>query len=175
MGVATQFAAGLFAVFFVLSSFGKLDAWETWAKASAAWSPSWIPRLLVLVALPLIELSIAMALVLHPQFGLVLCAIFLATLAIGVALLSPTQQGKECGCFGRLMRSRIGPRLALRNVLLAALAATVSALAFQLEVRGLGLPQILTLSLVGALAALLLETKQANVFGPRTREVSADE
>ncbi len=154
------------AVVFLLgmSALAKADSWGLWSSAVHGWLPRWLPARLVLFGLPFAEASVAATVATHPVTGLVAATVLMAGFGLGALLLIPTQSGKDCGCFGAVAKSRIGPVLAIRNLLLAAVAWLAAQAAKRLAIRGPGVPEILILMVVGLLLVLLVEFRRTSVL-----------
>jgi uncharacterized membrane protein YphA (DoxX/SURF4 family) len=89
-----------------------------------------VPTRLASVAgtvLPLAELAIAVALVLHPsaRWGALAAAALLATFSAGITYAMLRGRAPDCHCFGQVHSAPAGPRTLARNVVLAALAVVV--------------------------------------------------
>jgi uncharacterized membrane protein YphA (DoxX/SURF4 family)/thiol-disulfide isomerase/thioredoxin len=79
--------------------------------------------------LPLAELAIALALVLHPSARWAAAAALVLLLAFVAGVANAMRRGRDvdCGCFGPVYSATAGSATLVRNLLLAGLAATVLA------------------------------------------------
>jgi methylamine utilization protein MauE len=159
---SVQIIAGGYATFLFVVALAKLDGWQVWSASVAEWLPVGLPIRAVCIAVPAIEVLTAVLLLLAPATGLLAAAALLGVFGGGVLLLSRRAQGKDCGCFGTLLPSRIGRGLAVRNLLLAALAAVAGLLAGGATVPGLSPPAILLFALLGALLVLGGEARRTS-------------
>jgi hypothetical protein len=147
-------AAAVYGLLFVLAAASKLDAWGRWAAAAAEFVPKHgAARRLLVFGLPIAEASVAGTIFVAPAAGLAAAAALLGVMAVGVALLMARHRGAECRCFGAVTQSRIGPLLALRNVTLAAGAASFAAVARR---DGVGPPNGAVVVLCAILALVIL-------------------
>ena len=159
---SVQIIAGGYATFLFVVALAKLDGWQVWSASVAEWLPVGLPIRAVCIAVPAIEVLTAVLLLLAPATGLLAAAALLGVFGGGVLLLSRRAQGKDCGCFGTLLPSRIGRGLAVRNLLLAAVAAVAGLLAGRATVPGLSPPAILLFALLGALLVLGGEARRTS-------------
>ena len=157
---AIQAIAGGYAVFFAVVAVAKLDAWRSWSAAVSQWLPDGLSVKATRVALPSLEALTVAVLLLSPPLGLLLSAALLAAFGAGVLLLGQQARGKECGCYGALLPSRIGRALAARNLVLAAGAGSACLLAWRSATPGLRAPVILLLALLSALLMLGAEARR---------------
>ena len=114
----------LLAGIFALSGTAKLfDRAGTRQAVRDFGAPAWAAPV-VAVALPLVELGIAVALLFHPtaRWGALAALLLLLIFIAGVA--NALRQGKDvdCGCFGRVYSATAGTATLIRNAALAALA-----------------------------------------------------
>ncbi len=123
-------ALGL-SVLFGIAIVGKLDSWGAWSHAVQRWAPFWLPTPLATWVIPLLEGVALASLILAPPLGFLLAAALLAAFGVGAFILG---QGEECGCLGAVLSQRLGPKLAIRNILLALLSG-ISAFVAQGIVR----------------------------------------
>lgn len=154
MRASVQTVAGGYATFLFIVALAKLDGWQVWSASVAEWLPARLPVRAVRIAVPAIEALTAMVLLLAPATGLLVAAALLGGFGGGVLVLGRRAQGKDCGCFGTLLPGRIGRGLAIRNLLLAAIAAIACLLAWRATAPGLPAPAILLFALLGALLIL---------------------
>jgi Methylamine utilisation protein MauE len=161
---SVQTIAGGYATFLFIVALAKLDGWQVWSASVAEWLPAGLPVRAVCIVVPAIEAATAALLLLAPARGLLVAAALLGGFGGGVLVLGRRAQGKDCGCFGTLLPSRIGRGLAIRNLLLAALAAVTCLLAWQAEVPGLPAPAILLFALLGALLVLGSEVRSTTLM-----------
>ena len=117
-------AAG-FALLFCAAAVGKAAGWAGWMELARRASGE---RLAPVTAglVPFVEISVAVLCIARAALGLALAAVVLAVFAAVVALRRDLRRA-PCSCFGPLLRSELGPRLAARNAVLAALAAAAAA------------------------------------------------
>jgi hypothetical protein len=151
--------ATLYAVMLVLAAAHKAESWAAWKAASSQWSPTWIPRKMTAVGLPLIEGLVAALLLIRPAEGLLGTGVFLILLGLGVALLVPTHRGEKCHCFGVQSSSSIGASLVVRNLILGAVALLAYVLAIRVSHLAKPIPlllaALLVVSTVNLVAAML--------------------
>ena len=172
MRLALQVLTAGYALFLAGAALSKLDRWSSWSSAVSSWLPAWLPAKLSRSGLPVVELLTAIILIAAPVVGLVLAATLLGVFGIAVALLSPRQRGRECGCFGALMPSHLGAGLAVRDLALAAAAAGAVLLASRSGVERFELPAIFLIVLVGALGLLWAEDRRVRRVGRVRPEVT---
>jgi Methylamine utilisation protein MauE len=172
MRLALQVLTAGYALFLSGAALAKLDRWSSWSSAASGWLPAWLPAKVARFGLPVVELLTAIVLIAAPTVGLVLAAALLGVFGIAVALLSPRQRGRECGCFGALMPSRIGTGLAVRDLALAVAAAVAALLASRSAVERFELPAIFLVVLVGALGLLWAEDRRVRRIGQVRPEVT---
>lgn len=114
------------AAVFVLSAVGKLLALDTALATLRALRLSGPPPRTVIGAVAVVELAVAVGLLLGT--GLVAVTAAGATVVLSVAFLAVGVRAQtrastdECGCFGRLASTRVGPAMTARNTALTALA-----------------------------------------------------
>jgi hypothetical protein len=161
---SVQTVAGGYATFLFIVALAKLDGWQVWSASVAEWLPTRLPVRAVRIAVPAIEALTAALLLLAPATGLLVAAALLGGFGSGVLALGRRAQGKDCGCFGTLLPARIGRGLAIRNLLLAAVAAIACLLAWRAEVPGLPAPAILLFALLGALLVLGSEVRRTTLM-----------
>ncbi len=121
---AVYVVAACLGLMFLAAAFGKADGWPRWGEATRAFFPSH-RRLagLLRAVIPASEVAVGLLTFVRPLVGLISGSVLLVTLTAGVLWLIPRSRTASCNCFGALMPSEIGPALAIRNVLLAAIAA----------------------------------------------------
>jgi Methylamine utilisation protein MauE len=147
-----------FAVFFGASSLTKMDSWSSWRESASGWMPSPFRSTVVFAAFPAGELAVAMILSLYPRYGLLAAAALLGGFGAGV-LAMPASWGKTCGCFGRGTSGRIGPRLAIRNLLLGSGAAGAFFAAQHQPSGRLPIPGLLMVALAALIVLLWWESR----------------
>jgi hypothetical protein len=167
-----QAIAGGYAVFFTVVALAKLDAWRSWSAAVSQWLPDGLSVQATRIALPSLEALTVAVLLLSPPLGLLLSAVLLAAFGAGVLLLSRQARGKECGCYGALLPSRIGGALAARNLILAGVAVGACLLAWRSAAPGPRAPVILLLALLSALLMLSAEARRVTRM---VRDASRDQ
>ncbi|WP_169813173.1 MauE/DoxX family redox-associated membrane protein [Nocardia jejuensis] len=117
------------AVVFGLSAFGKLGDLSGARKAVGEFGVPlrWVPA--VTWVLPMLEASIAVALLPRWTAPWAGALAVLLLMVFTLAVLRLLRQGKRpvCSCFGAVGATPIGPRTLVRNGLMLALAATVTA------------------------------------------------
>ena len=150
--------AGLLILLFAASFVGKVDAWHSWTATS--WLPPGLLGRTIRLLLPALEGLTVMSLVAWPVVGLFMSSALLASLGVGVLLLTPSQKGEDCGCFGFMIQSRIGPALGARNLGLAAASVLAGAISLDKKVPRIHAPEALILLVVGLLLALGLEVRR---------------
>jgi hypothetical protein len=155
--VAQLAAAGLAAMLFA-AALGKLNSRARWALTTTSLFPTRLQLGRVLrVAIPAAELAVAFAILVRPALGLTLAAGLLLVFAVGVLGLTPERRGADCGCFGALMPSRVGPALAFRNTLLAAAAAAAAVAAMREGLPTFRAVEILLLLVIGIHVVVVAE------------------
>jgi hypothetical protein len=112
--------AGTIAMTFLFAAavIGKLDGWQDWSALAFRVAPR-RGRALAF-GVPGVELAVAIALVVSPVGGASAAAALLLLLAVASYHLWRKIGAAACNCFGPLLPDVFGPRLAVRNVLLAA-------------------------------------------------------
>lgn len=115
-GLELQLVAACAAVLLIGALFGKADGWAAWARASAGWTPSWIPPWLTRDGIPFTEAFLVVLLVATPMLGVLLGGLFFVGMGLGVFGLIGRHRGEECSCFGDIASTRLGPLLGLRNI-----------------------------------------------------------
>jgi hypothetical protein len=123
MSSALKVLVASYGLVFLGAALSKLDSWATWKVTVASFMRHGVLAAIIRIGLPAVELCAAVMLVLSPILGLTIAAVIMAVLALGVFVLRFRHSGQQCNCFGALMPSEIGPRLAARNALLAGVAA----------------------------------------------------
>jgi hypothetical protein len=166
-----QVLAGGYATFLLVVALAKLDGWQAWSVSLLGWLPAGLPVRAVRSAIPALEASVALLLLLAPAAGLLAAAALLGGFGIGILILGRRAEGKDCGCFGTLLPGRIDHGLAARNLLLAALAAAAAVLAWTAAAPRLPAPAVLGFALLGALAVLAVEAAHT----PRMQRPIRDE
>jgi hypothetical protein len=117
--VAATFLGGVF----LLAALGKWDAWAAWQSTLETIFSSPLGRSVVKYGVPASELALALVtLFFLPFHGVIVCGIALVGLAIGVYFMSKKYEGTKCACFGAFLPSSLSRALAVRNLLLAAVA-----------------------------------------------------
>lgn len=146
-----------FACLFLVSLLGKLDDLGKWREASSGWLPGETTS--VYLGLPLAEAGLALVLCWRPDIGLRAAAAFLVFLTAAVLLRGRDRRGTECGCFGTFVKSQIGPKLIVRNVVLAAAAALASTQAAE---PSISFPAALLGGAASLLFVIVMEAKKFN-------------
>jgi hypothetical protein len=120
-------AAGTIALSFLFAAavIGKVDGWRDWSALALRIAPR--GGRAIAFGVPAAELTTATALVVSPVRGAFAAAALLLVLAITSYHLWQTMGPAECNCFGPLLPGVFGPRLVVRNVVLA-VGAGVTAL-----------------------------------------------
>lgn len=155
MALVAQSLGALFGLLFLVASLTKADGWRAWRELVDRLA---LPRSLassVLIGVPVAEFVTAVLCVARPHLGTAIAAMVLAFFALGVLVFSKRLSGSECACFGAISRSRISPRLAVRNALLAAIATVVALAPTSAGSSGLPMPLVVALMLVGLNGALI--------------------
>ena len=118
--VALFLRFGLAAMFVVAAVAKALDPRSTQEAALGFGVPSALGPV-VAVALPLVELVIALALVPSSLavWGAVAAVALLTVFVVGAGVALARGRRPDCHCFGALHRSPVGPGLLVRNALLA--------------------------------------------------------
>lgn len=111
---------------FVAAGLSKLDGWSMWRSAVAHFVPVRVLKLLIAVAVPLAELMCGVVLLARPRWGLVIAGAMLLAFAGAVLALRGKHSGAPCRCFGAVSETRIGTNLAVRDLVLAAMAAVLA-------------------------------------------------
>jgi len=124
--VALFLRFGLAAMFVVAAVTKALDPRSTQEASAGFGAPSALGPF-VAVALPLVELVIALALVPASLavWGAVAAVALLTVFVIGAGVALARGRRPDCHCFGALHRSTVGPGLLVRNALLAGAAIVV--------------------------------------------------
>jgi hypothetical protein len=152
-----------YAVFLLTACLAKLDGWEDWITAGAAWLPDRSSLLrLVPAFIPATEAMTVVVIVISPQAGLAAAACLLAAFAIGAAWIGHRSGPLSCGCFGSLARSHFGARLAARNGMLSIGAGTMALLAHRVGLTAISLPATLVAAVVAPLVILVGEARARN-------------
>lgn len=179
MNAIVEIATAALGVVMAGAALGKLDAWGRWANTMYRL----VPRSRILArrlryAIPVVEGVVVVLLFARPVVGLAACALLMTVFAVAVAVLARTHAGEDCACFGTVVSSRIGVGLAVRDAVLAVLAAGLAAwtLAADLPAGTSPVPAlvIFVALFAGIVAAMALEFLRTFGFGalaPR-REVS---
>ena len=138
MTEAVHAAAAFFGFVFVAAGVGKLDAWRDWRDVLDRLLPT-RPRLRTIAAkaLPATEITCGCLAILRPPDGVLACGALLLAFAVGAVFFSFSHRGEACKCFGALMPSEIGPRLAARNLILGLTALPVAYYARRHGIGGL--------------------------------------
>lgn len=144
---------------FLAAAFGKADGWARWAEATRAFFPSHRLAGVLRVVIPAGEVAVGLLTFVRPLVGLISGSALLITLGAGVLWLIPRSQTATCSCFGALMPSEIGPALALRNVLLAAIAALAAIAVTRRDPPVFTAVEGLLLLLLGSNALVLAELR----------------
>jgi hypothetical protein len=146
-----------FWLIFVGSVLGKLDGWNRWSSLTSALP---LPRhgsSAVRILLPLVEAVVAVVLIVDPAAGLAASALLLAVFAVAVVIFARRIGPAECGCFGALTPTKLGNGLAVRNALLAIVAAVGVAVALGAERPRPPLPALVLGLVVGFWFVLAIE------------------
>jgi hypothetical protein len=170
-GMGQPIAAVLLA-FFLVAILSKLDGWDAWRTAVAGWFPISRAGGAVAILVPAVEASAALLLVLAPRAGLLASAVLPTVFGLGVLALSRKNSGLACGCFASLTKETIGPKLAVRNFLVAA-AAFVVLIQGPAVIEPLRPPHLLAVALLAPLGILTLEAARLmrdHPVGPLTSE-----
>jgi hypothetical protein len=112
---------------FLVAAFGKLADLRGARAAIAGFGfPAWIAAPGA-VALPVVELLVALLLIPGPTAAVGAVAALLLLLGFSGGITRDMARGREadCGCFGAARRSAVGASALLRNLALAALACLV--------------------------------------------------
>ncbi len=157
-----EILAAAFALMFAFSAALKLAGWHSWVEVAGRVVGARRGSMAASVLVPLVEVGVACLAFAFPAAGLAASAAVLAVFAAVLAARASDLAGSECGCFGALLPTRIGPGLVWRNVGLSALAAAGSVLAAS---GGAGPPDPSEL-----LIALLALTVGAAVIRRRERD-----
>lgn len=146
---------------FLGAALSKFDTWRMWAETTRDLFSGGNPfsrgkhlTKLVRVAVPLVEMMICATLLIAPARGLLLSSVLLAVFAGGVYVLSKNHAGSKCNCLGALASSTISPLLALRNLLLALVAAIGAQLADRSRMLSITPPEVALTLLVGLIILL---------------------
>jgi hypothetical protein len=157
----TQLVAAAIAGMLLAAALGKLNARARWALTTTTLFPN---RLrfgrIARSAIPAAELAAALVILVRPAFGLFLAAALLLVFAIGILGLLGEQKGADCGCFGALMPSRVGPALAFRNSVLAGVSAAAAIAAMREALPPFRLVEILLLLLIGLHVIVIAELRR---------------
>jgi hypothetical protein len=126
---SAEILAAAFALMFATSAALKVGAWRSWTAVAGRVVGDGPGSRAASVFVPLVEVGVACLAFALPAPGLAAAAVVLAVFAAVLAVRTSDLAGSECGCFGALLPSRIGPGLVWRNAGLSALAAAGSVLA----------------------------------------------
>ncbi len=159
--VADAYAFGLLAALI-----GKVDAYRSWAETIDALFRSAGLRKTVTVGVPAGEGATVAVLVIAPDVGLWLATALLLILTFG-ALWAWRRRGEiDCGCFGAIGSSKLGPRLLLRNIALATVAAVTAYVGHVSGGVGRGSVLLAAAVLIGGMTLLLVvEARRAGLLG----------
>jgi hypothetical protein len=135
---AVQAAAAFFGFMFVAAGVGKLDAWRDWRDVLQKLLPTRSRlRTIATRVLPVTEIACGCLAIVRPSEGVLACGALLLALGGGASFFSFSHRGEACKCFGALMPSEIGPRLAVRNIILGLSALPISYYARRHSIGGL--------------------------------------
>jgi hypothetical protein len=140
---SAEILAAAFALMFAISAALKVSAWRSWREVAGRVVPDRRGSMAAAVVVPLVEVGVACLAFALPAAGLAAAAAVLALFAAVLAVRASDLAGSECGCFGALLPSRIGPALVWRNAGLSALAAAGSVLAASEGAARPGLSEVL--------------------------------
>jgi thiol-disulfide isomerase/thioredoxin len=110
------------AALLVLAVLGKVLDRTAWLMLATRIAGTGERRRLLVLGLPAGEAVTAIALVIAPRAGLVGAAALFAALGAGVLAVRRDLAGAPCACFGAVAAGTVGTPLAVRNLVLAAVA-----------------------------------------------------
>lgn len=161
MTEALQGAAASFGFIFVVAGVAKLDNWRDWSETLRTLLPSRRrARAVVARALPALELVAGILALVRPPLGLLACGTLLIGLGLGVSFFSLSHGGEACNCFGAVMPSEIGARLAVRDIALGVTALALAAYAGRRGVPGPGVLEVVAAIFAGVLLVSLIGLKE---------------
>jgi hypothetical protein len=171
MTEALQGAAASFGFIFVAAGVAKFDNWRDWNDTLRNLLPRRVAaRGLVARALPTSEIAVGALALVRPPIGSFACGALLLGLGSSAAYFSFSHRGEACNCFGAVMPSQIGPRLAIRNIALGATALGVAWYAARRDVPGLGVLEVAAAILGGVLLLSLLGLTEFRDIASRKRQ-----
>jgi len=127
--------AGVLAVMFAISVWGKLDDWEQWIAAVERWSLPRSATTVVAIALPFAEMSAVVLLLWTTPIGLMYSGILLVGLAFGGFFVHRRSGETDCACFGSVGSTKLTHRLILRDVTLGLASGVTGAVAVSAGAR----------------------------------------
>lgn len=167
---------GALALLFVVAAAHKLrdrTAFRATLDAYAVLPGALVGAVAALV--PLVELAAAVLLVAPrtTSLGVALAVVLLATYALAMAVnLRRGRRDLDCGCMGPATRSKIGPELVARNVVLIAVAL---ACLLPVAPRALGWLDFVTVPLaLATVAALYAASERLLALAPAARRLRAE-
>jgi len=120
------FLEAFFVTVLYAAVFGKATNFGSWVDSVRAIVSPRARSRVIEIGLPTSEFVIASSVFLDRKVGVVLMAMLFALLAAGSCALDKRFRGAECGCFGSLSATTLGPALCRRNIVLAALSCVLA-------------------------------------------------
>jgi Methylamine utilisation protein MauE len=134
---------------------------------------SWL-RKTVTLGVPGVEGTAVATLVIAPDVGFWLATALLLALTLGAYLAWRRSGEVDCGCFGAIGTSKLGPRLLFRNVVLACVAVLAAYVGNGPNGIGRGSVFLAAAVLVGGMTLLLvMEARRAGLLGGLPTERSS--
>jgi hypothetical protein len=155
-----QGAAASFGFIFVVAGVAKLDNWRDWNETLGNLLPSRPGARAIGRFLPTLELAAGALALIRPALGLLACGTLLVALGFSAGFFSLSHSGEACNCFGAVMPSQIGARLAVRNVGLGIAALGLAWYAERLGVPRLGLLEVAAATFAAVLLLSLIGLKE---------------
>lgn len=157
MGEVTDLAAAASGLFFLAAAFGKIDSWAAWSRLTGDLPTPRSTRFAARFAIPVAETTAGVLSFLRPAAGLGLATFVLLSFAVAVWLIEPKLSGRECTCFGAIAPAQISKRLALRNLLLAAVVGSAFSASLIAKPSTLPALDVFAAIVIGASIVLVLE------------------